>query len=335
MASSPLAERVAGLHPGAIDVHAHAIDPDLPAIGGGAFPTVERVDDDRARIQMDGRLHREIDSRCWSPAARIRDMDAEGVGAQVLSAIPVTLCHGEPAEGATALAAAQNDFLAGLVDEAPDRLLALGCVPLQDTEAAVAELIRCVDVLGLVGVEIGTRVGDRELTDDSLRPFFQAAAGLGAVVFVHPVDRTLDPRLAALGIGFGMGMPTETATAAAGLLTSGVLDELPGLRLCLAHAGGTLPWALPRLAKGQQMTGATQRPVTEAVKNLWCDSLTYDADALLLAVERFGRDHVVLGTDYPFAAREEPAGAVLADERLGCTNDIARTNATALLNIGG
>jgi len=72
-----------------------------------------------------GRAYREVDSRCWSAAARPRDMDAEGVTAQVLSPIPITLFHGEPVAGATALATAQNDFLAGLVAEAPDRLFAL------------------------------------------------------------------------------------------------------------------------------------------------------------------------------------------------------------------
>jgi len=77
--------------------------------------------------------------------------------------------------------------------------------------------------LGFLGVEMGTRVGDRELGDPSLDPFFDAAAELGAMVFVHPADTTLDPRMAALGVAFGAGMPTETGIAAAGLLACGAL----------------------------------------------------------------------------------------------------------------
>lgn len=328
-----LASRLAVLPPGHVDLHTHAIDPDLPDIGQrheGAFPVVRRTAPDRAQIFMDGRLYREVDDRCWSAEARVRDMDAEGVAAQVVSATPITLCHGEPSDGARALAAAQNDFLARLVAGAPDRLFALGCVPMQDPVAAVKELNRCVGDLGFAGAEIGTRIGDLELTDPRFLPFFRAAEQAGAIVFVHPVDRTLDPRLARLKVGFGLGMPAETAAAAAGIVTSDLLDEVPGLRMLLAHGGGTLPSALARLVKGQRMAGETdpERLATARARRLWCDSLTYDVPALRLATERFGRDHVVLGTDYPFDAREEPAGAVL---REAGDQETARANALSLL----
>jgi aminocarboxymuconate-semialdehyde decarboxylase len=331
--NTPLASRLASLPPGQVDLHTHAIDPDLPDVGEryeGAFPVVRRTAPDRAQIFMDGRLYREVDDRCWSAEARVKDMDAEGVAAQVVSATPITLCHGEPIDGARALATAQNDFLARLAAAAPDRLLAFGCVPLQDPPAAVTELRRCRKDLGFAGVEIGTRVGDLELTDPRFVPFFRAAEELGAVVFVHPVDRTLDPRLARLKIGFGLGMPGETATAGAGIVVSGLLDDLPGLKLLLAHGGGTLPSALARLVKGQRMAGETdpERLATARARRLWCDSLTYDVPALRLAAERFGPEHVVLGTDYPFDAREDPAGAVL---REAGNQDAARANALALL----
>jgi aminocarboxymuconate-semialdehyde decarboxylase len=339
MPALPIAQRLAALPPGLIDVHTHAIDPGLADTGlryEGSFPSVRRISEDRAQILADGRVYREIDIRCWSPTARIRDMDAEGVAAQVISAIPVTLCHGEPAPGARALATVQNDFLAEMAAAAPERLIALGCVPLQDPAAAIAELRRCVGELGFIGAEIGTRVGDRELADPDFLPFFQAAAELRAVLFLHPVDRTLDPRLAGLKIGFGMGMPTETATAAAGLLVSGLLDKAPGLLLVLAHAGGTLPAALPRLAVGQRVVAGVTDPaqlVTTRARSLWCDSLTYDAASLLLAVARFGADHIVLGTDYPFDAREAPAGAVLAGLAGDSTLDgLRRANALALMS---
>ena len=282
---------------------------------------------------MDGQLYREVDDRCWSAEARVKDMDAEGVAAQVVSATPITLCHGEPAGGARALAAAQNDFLARLAAAAPDRLFALGCVPMQDPQAAVKELNRCIGDLGFAGVEIGTRIGDLELTDSRFVPFFRAAEEAGAVVFVHPVDRTLDPRLARLKVGFGLGMPAETAAAAAAIVTGDLLDQVPGLRMLLAHGGGTLPSALARLVKGQQMAGRTDpaRLATARARRLWCDSLTYDVPALRLAAERFGSGHVVLGTDYPFDAREQPAGAVLKDMPTGELAGVTRENALTLL----
>ena len=193
--------------------------------------------------------------------------------------------------------------------------------PLQDPGLAVAELRRCVRQLGFVGVEIGTRVGHRELGDICFDPFFDIAAELGALVLVHPADTTLDSRLAMLGVAFGAGLPGETGVAAAGLLTSGaLLRRRPGARLCLAHAGGTLPWLLPRLDKGELIKNPDTPPgrlPSALTRSLYSDSLTYDVEDLLLAVHRYGAGHVMLGTDYPFAARESQAGAVISAARRG------------------
>jgi aminocarboxymuconate-semialdehyde decarboxylase len=317
---------------GLVDVHTHAIPPQLPDLGGssGRWPSVERTAPDRARILLDGELYREVDDRCWSAKRRLRDMDAEGVAAQVVSPTPVTFCHDQPVAGAATLARAQNEFFAELVGAAPGRLFALGAVPMQDVELAIDELTRCVREFGFLGVEIGTRVGDVELADPRLDPFFDAAAELGAFVLVHPVDVTLDPRLVAMGVGFGLGMPLETAVAAAGLLTGP--GRRPGVRLCLAHGGGALPSVLPRIDHGMVVAGRTDEPSAgERARDLWCDSLTYDADSLALAITRFGAGHVLLGTDYPFAVREVPPGAVLAGLDPSLRAAIGRDNALALL----
>jgi aminocarboxymuconate-semialdehyde decarboxylase len=305
---------------GLIDLHTHAIAPSWPDLAAVApwtsWPSVQQTSETDGRILVGGRPYREIDSRCWSAERRLADMDADGVALQVVSPTPVTFCHDAPADGAAILARAQNDFLAELVAQSPERFRALGAVPLQDPARASAELRHCVQELGFLGAEIGTRVGDRELGDPDFDPFFDAAAELGALVFVHPADTTLDPRLAAAGVAFGAGMPTETGVAAAALLVSGALARRrPGIRLCLAHGGGTLPWLLPRLDKGELIKNpdTPDRRPSALARSLYSDSLTYDVDSLLLAVQRYGTEHVLLGTDYPFAAREAPAGAVIRD----------------------
>lgn len=325
---------------GRIDLHTHAIAPDLPDLEArapwGRWPSVERITDTTARILVGGRPYRDIDDRCWSAGRRVADMDAAGVAVQVISPVPVTFCHDAPADGAAELARSQNDFLAGLVAQRPDRLRALCAVPLQDPERAAEELRRCVAKLGFAGAEIGTRVGGTELGDPRLDPFFDAAAELGAVVLVHPADTTLDPRPAALGVAFGAGMPSETGIAAAGLLTSGALKRRqPGLRLCLAHGGGTLPWLLPRLDRGELIKHPATPPEAlpgALARELYADSLTYDEQSLLLAVHRYGAHHVVLGTDYPFAAAEAPPGAVIRGLRDSALREaIGAGNALELL----
>lgn len=332
MSALTWSERLDGLAPGPVDVHTHVIDPGLPELGPG-LPWVERTGPDRALITLDGRVYREIDHRSWSPAARLRDMDAEGIAVQVVSPIPVTLCHDAPLEGAIALSRAQNGFLAGFVAEEPGRFLALGAVPLQAPDLAAAELRRCVRDLGFLGAEIGTQAGGRELSDPFFAPLFAAADELGAVLLVHPVDRTIDPRLARLGLGFGLGMPGETAVAGAALLVDGTLDRAPNARIVLAHGGGSLPSVLPRVARGQLIAApdtATEDLAVTRARQMWSDSLTYDVDSLRLAVTRFGADHVVLGTDYPFAARETPPGAVLRGLDDSMRTRIERQNAERL-----
>lgn len=305
--------------PAAVDIHTHAIASVLPDLSRkypyNRWPSVTRTSDRTAEIRVGGRHFRDVDDRCWSPSRRLEDMDEGGVAVQVLSPVPITLCHHAPADGAVELAQFQNDFLAGMVLEAPTRFRALGAIPLQDPAAAVVELRRCVLELGFLGVEIGTSCSGSELGESSFEPFFVEAAELGALVFVHPDEICGGDRLDPWGLRFGVGIPVETAVAAATLISSGLPARLDNLRICLAHGGGALAMILPRIERGWDLPGALEgrRPARAAdLGNFYVDSLTYDTASLALALERFGEDHIMLGTDYPFAAREDPPDRVLA-----------------------
>lgn len=329
---------------GRVDVHTHAIDPLLPDLARDypydRWPSVQRTGDDRAAIFVGSRHFRDIDAACWSVERRLADMDDEGVAMQVLSPVPVTFCHHAPPAGAAVLARAQNNFLASMVAQAPDRFAALGAVPLQDVPEAVKELRRCREDLGMLGVEIGTVVGELELADPSFHAFFDAAAESGALVFVHPDELPAGRRQRPHELSFGLGMPEETAFAAAALIMSGAFDRWPNLRLCLAHGGGTLPLLLPRMDRGWQMSREAERrcdlPPGEYATRLYCDSLTYDSASLRLCGERFGASHVLLGTDYPFLAGERPAGAVVRRDGHGLPDELVAAvegeSAAALLS---
>jgi aminocarboxymuconate-semialdehyde decarboxylase len=325
-----------------VDVHSHAIPPQLPLLDGGfaGWPSVERSGD-QGVVLVGGRPFREIDSRCWSAARRLEDLDADGLDVQVVSPIPVTFCYEAPVAGAVALARAQNDFLTELASSSGGRLVALGAVPLQDPGAAVGELDRAMGQLGMAGVEMGTHVGGRELADPIFDEFFAAAAELRCLVFVHPGTLPGASRLAPFDLAFGVGMPCETAVAAAQLIVGGVLVRHPQLKICLAHGGGALPALLGRLDRGYEILPGmadrlAERP-SETARRFYADALTYDPESLMLVMSRFGADHVMVGTDYPFAARETPPGAALHAARLaGHCDDatfraVAGGNAVALL----
>lgn len=248
---------------------------------------------------------------------------------QVLSPIPVTFCYRASAPGAAELASAQNEFFARITREHPTRFAALGAVALQDPDRAVEEMRRCMRLGGFLGVEIGTQVAGVELADPSLDRFFAIAAELGALVLVHPSDQDLPPRVTGLGVGFGAGMPIETALSAAALIAGGALSRRPGVRICLAHGGGALPALLGRLDKGALIAGiAAGSPElpSRLARRLWCDSLTYSRAVLLTAVEVFGDDHVVFGSDYPFPATPEPLDDIVSTLPAELHRRIHRTN---------
>jgi aminocarboxymuconate-semialdehyde decarboxylase len=315
-----------------VDVHTHAIDDRLLDLRCSypydLWPSIDRTGDTDAQLLFGGQHYRQIDHRCWSPTARIMDMDRQGVAVQVLSPIPVTFCYRASAAGAAELASAQNEFFARITHDHPTRFAALGAVALQDPDLAVDEMRRCMR-RGFMGVEIGSRVGDTELADPSLDRFFATTGELGALVLVHPSDQDLPARTTALGLGFGAGMPIETALAAAALLVSGALARRPGVRICLAHGGGALPALIGRLDKGAVIAGmpadSPDLPSRQA-RRLWSDCLTYDRGALYAAIEVFGSDHVVFGSDYPFAAMPEPLDDIVATLPAHLHRRICRTN---------
>jgi aminocarboxymuconate-semialdehyde decarboxylase len=318
---------------GLVDVHTHAIDDDLPdlrrAYPHDSWPSVERTGETEAHLLFGGQPYRRIDHRCWSPEARLTDMDREDVAVQVLSPIPVTFCYQASATGAAELASAQNEFFARIVQQHPTRFAALGAVALQDPDRAVDEMRWCMRHRGFLGVEIGTQVDGTELVNPSLDRFFAVAHELGALILVHPSDQDLSHRVTGLGLGFGAGMPIETALAAAALIAGGGLSRRPEVRICLAHGGGALPALIGRLDKAAIMAGTTADSPdlpSRLAPQFWCDTLTYSRRMLDAAVQLFGHDHVVFGSDYPFPAMPEPFDDIIADLPVDLRRRICRTN---------
>ena len=318
---------------GLVDVHTHAIDDDLPDLTrvypDDRWPSIDRTSETDAHLNFGGQFYRRIDHRCWSPNVRLVDMDREGMAVQVLSPIPVTFCYQASAAGAAELASAQNEFFTQIVRDHPTRFAALGALAMQDPDRAVDEMRRCMRQRGFLGVEIGTQVGGTELADPSLDRFFAVAHELGALVLVHPSDQDLSRRVTGLALGFGAGMPIETALAAAALIVGGALSRRPQVRICLAHGGGALPALIGRLDKAAIMAGTTADSPdlpSRLAAQFWCDSLTYGRRPFDAALELFGNDHVVFGSDYPFPAMPEPIDDIVTDLPADLRRRICRTN---------
>ncbi len=293
-----------------VDIHCHlniaAADELMrPHLAGQlsiqTFSCAATDDTNRRQFQRIGRTLNVIDER-------ILDMDRLGVDVQAVSPVPTQYYYfAEPGLGRQA-ARLVNDGIAAAVARFPDRLVGLGTVPLQAPELAVLEMKRCVSELGLRGIEISSNVAGRELAEPQFRPFFAAAEELGVLLFMHPLGVTHGQRLSEYYLNNLIGNPLESAIAVSHLIFGGVLEQHPGLKLCVAHGGGYLPTYWGRLDHAwRERDDCRQfitRPPSEYLRRLYFDTVVFDQRHLQFLLDTYGPEQLLMGTDYPFDMAE-------------------------------
>ena len=299
---------------GTIDIHTHYVPNGWPRLGP-AFPWLRLETERDAVIMLGDREFRRIASDCWDAEVRLKDMDADGVAAQVVSPTPVFFSYAADARQAGRIATVMNDLALQICAPAPGQLWPMCQVPLQDPDAACAELDRCVRA-GHAGVEIGNHVGDLDLDAPGIEMFLQHAASVGAPVFVHPWDMPESPRLNRWMTRWLVGMPAETHLSVLSMILGGVFDRVDaGLRICFAHGGGSFAFWLGRAEnawhKRHDVIGTSRYPPSHYLGRFYVDSAVFDERALRLLVDTVGADRVVVGSDYPYPLGERPAGGVV------------------------
>ncbi|MBS0639296.1 MAG: amidohydrolase family protein [Acetobacteraceae bacterium] len=325
-----------------IDVHTHVV---IPAAADIVRPHL-KPDPRAAAYTEDTRILNRRQDEDRTPNLvnldlRLRDYDAMGLEAQIISPAPGQCYDAVPPEVGVEAARAVNEGIAAIAAARPQRIVgALGSAPLgAGGAAAAAELEHCIMELKLKGVEVLAHVGDRELADPEFEPFWSMAEALGAVVFIHPAGFTEPRRFGRYYFNNIIGNPLDTTLALHHLIFAGVLERYPNLKIVAAHGGGYLPAYAGRADHGwgarSDAHGTLPKPPSAYLKKVFVDSIVFTPQQLEALVAFFGAGHVLLGTDYPYDMGEyDPLGhlasAALADRDRAA---IAGGNARALFGV--
>lgn len=225
---------------GVVDVHAHWLPRELFTLPPGA--SYGALTDRAGELHL-GEVPLSIAATALSDVPAIRDdMRRARVGVRVLSAPPFAFPVGDAGAGADAgdYVASFNESLAAVVGESDGALAGLGLVGLHDPDRVREELATLAVTPGIAGVAIPPLLRGDSLDRGVLREVVVGAAELDLAVLVHPMQLPR-PEWSSYYLANLIGNPTETATAVASLLLSGLAEELPLLRICFVHGGGSAP----------------------------------------------------------------------------------------------
>jgi aminocarboxymuconate-semialdehyde decarboxylase len=335
-----------------IDVHAHVIPGSFPAVPAGCDPASwpsMSADADGARLLVSGLVRFRARAAWFDAERRLAASAASGVDAEVVSPFPPLLNYLLPTTYGRDLARWVNEYIAELCAAAPGRIYGLGTVPLQDPDLAAGCLSEVAE-LGLAGVEIASAIGGVSLADERFLGFFAEAGRLGMAIFVHAVPVPSDRLPPSATATFGVGV--EGSLAAAALITGGVAEKYPGLRLAFSHGAGGFPLMLPRAQwfwgrtwneepPGERGQGPEAAPCAaatgpaELARRFYYDSLVFDRRAIRYLIDMIGPDRLLVGSDFPAMPREEPAGRTLRSMGLADTvlDDITWHNGFRFLGV--
>ncbi len=291
------------------------------------------------QIMTGNQPFRPVYDALWDSYVRLAELDENNVDIQIMCATPVLFAYAAPIEKALPWHQKINDLALEMCVANPDRLKVLSQVPLQDVDAACAEVSRA-QKNGHIGVQIGNHVGDLNLDDAGLMTFLTHCAEEDIPVLVHPWDMMGGKRLQKWMLQWLVSMPAETQLGILSLILSGAFERLPkSLKLCFAHGGGSFPYLLGRVDNAWRQRDIVREDCphlpSSYLNRFYVDSAVFDPAALRFLVEKMGDTRVMLGSDAPFPLGESNIGRLITETDI---SDVSKQrllgeNATAFFAI--
>ncbi len=289
-------------------MHTHIIPKKIPdwanKFGYGDFIFLEHNDDKTSDMMQGGKFFRRIEENCWDEQVRIEEYSKFNTAVQVVCTIPVMFNYWAQGKDCLESSMFLNDHISDLVSRFPKNYLGLATVPMQDTKLAIQELQRIKND-GHVGIQIGSNINNKNLSEAEFFPIFEACEQLDLAVLIHPWQMMGENDMKKYWLPWLVGMPAETSRAACSLIFVGIFEKLPNLRVCFAHAGGSFLPTIGRIEHGFNCRPdlvAIDNPINprDYIGKFWVDSATHDIDLLKYILKLQGSNKVCFGTDYPF-----------------------------------
>jgi aminocarboxymuconate-semialdehyde decarboxylase len=265
----------------------------------------------RARRDGDGYLFELAPDR-WLPIRpefyeldlQLEAFAAAGVDAVVSSSASFGEVDALPVEQATEVAIALNEARADAEREHAGRFYGLATLPWQSAEAALAVLDDAAGRLRLHGVLLHSNVAGVPVDAEHLRPVYRRIAELGLPLCLHPVRTPMEEQLRDHGLEFLLGFMFDTSIAALRLVLSGILLELPDLKVVHPHCGATLPYLAGRIdgsyVKPYSLGAPMEVPPSAQLARMYTDTMSQSVETLAFARRFYGDERVLWGSDFPY-----------------------------------
>jgi predicted TIM-barrel fold metal-dependent hydrolase len=260
----------------------------------------------------------------WDVEARLRLLDGFDGVQQVVSLANPPLELIAPPDKTPELARMANDALADLCRQHPDRFPAfVAALPMNNVDAALAEIDRAIGTLGARGIQLFTNVAGKPLSAEEFRPVFRRMAHHDLPAWVHPMRGPQSPDYASETVSeneiwFMFGWPYDTTACMTRLIFSKIFDELPNLKIVTHHMGGMIPAFSGKINLGfrqiffgtpdrnpvAEACGLKKRPI-EYFKMLYADTaLNGEIAPTRCGHAFFGTASCLFATDAPFDAEQ-------------------------------
>ena len=245
-----------------------------------------------------------LKSDAYSIERKLRDMDAAGIDVSVLSVNmpgPELLVPEVGIAGARAC----NDFLAEVTHKHRDRFVGLACLPWQDVPAALKEIDRAINELGLRGVMLYSHIGDGPVDGPAYDPIYARAEELGVPVVLHPCVPGWAEEIKDYSMITMVGLMVDHSFAMMRLILGGILERHPRLKVVQPHCGGILPYLWGRIrhqteVMGRGMEHIPQPPGAYYHQQVYLDTVSPSPLALRYAYDFAGADRLLFGSDHPW-----------------------------------